>query len=193
MIHLLDKLDRMTFLWLNGQHTSQSDTFWLWITDTISWIPLYAFFLGIIIWKFRKDSPWIIAGIALLILCCDQFTSSFMKPFFGRLRPCHNPEISQLVHLARNCGGQFGFASGHAANSFGFATFIWLLFRPFIKFSWLMFFWAGLVAYSRIKVGVHYPGDVMVGAAIGLIFGWLIFKLLNEVYFRSQLEPLIKD
>jgi undecaprenyl-diphosphatase len=142
---------------------------------------------------FKKDSLYLIMGILLVILASDQFTSSFMKPFFERLRPCHDLEIGQLVHVVKKCGGQFGFASGHSANSFGIAMFAWLTFRSYWKGTWLMFLWAAFVAFSRIMVGVHYPGDIIVGSLIGLFFGWLIFKLLEQIYFRIRLMPIIKN
>jgi undecaprenyl-diphosphatase len=95
--------------------------------------------------------------------------------------------------VVKKCGGQFGFASGHAANSFGIAMFTWLTFRSYWKGTWLMFLWAAFVAFSRIMVGVHYPGDIIVGSLIGLFFGWLIFKLLEQIYFRIRLMPIIKN
>jgi undecaprenyl-diphosphatase len=116
-----------------------------------------------------------------------------MKPLFGRLRPCHDPEISQLVHLAGSCGGRFGFASGHAANSFGLAMYVWLVFRH--RFPWiaLLFLWAAMVAFSRVMIGVHYPLDIATGGLTGVFSGWLMFRLTETVYFHFKLEPLIKD
>jgi undecaprenyl-diphosphatase len=193
MLDWLDHIDKEIFLYINSFHSPLSDQIWIWITNIPSWIPLYLLLLFIVIKVFKKDSVYIIIGLILVILASDQFTSSFMKPFFGRLRPCHDPEIGYLVHIAKKCGGQFGFASGHAANSFGIAMFIWMVFRSYWKWTWLIFLWALTVAISRIMIGVHYPGDILTGGLIGASFGGLIFKLTGELYFRIKLEPLIKN
>ena len=174
-------------------HSGYSDKFWLFVTNTTSWIPLYVLLLALIIKIFRRDSVSVIASILLVILFSDQFTSGFMKPFFERFRPCHNPAIQNLVHVPGKCGGLYGFASGHAANSFGIAMFIWLIFRSYSRWAFIMFLWAFTVAYSRIAIGVHYPGDIIVGGLVGVFFGWLVFVLLQEIYFRIKLEPLIKN
>ena len=114
----------------------------------------------------------------------DQFTSGLMKPFFERLRPSHEPALEGMVHMVSGySGGKYGFASSHAANTFGIAMFLSCLLKvekPWI--NWL-FLWAALVSYTRIYLGVHYPGDIIVGALIGVAFGWLVFKL----YIRTTL------
>lgn len=193
MLDLLKKIDSDLFLFFNQFHNDASDSFWDFVTTIETWIPLYAFLIFILIRVFKKDSIYLIAGVLMVVLFSDQFTSSFMKPFFERLRPCHDPFIGHLVHVATKCGGQYGFASGHSANSFGIAMFIWLTFRTYWKGTWLMFAWAFLVAFSRIMVGVHYPGDILVGGVVGLFFGWLVFNVVQEVYFRINLLPLIKN
>lgn len=193
MLEFLDTLDKKIFLYLNQYHNETSDVMWQTITNIPTWIPLYIFILLMMIIVFKKDSLYMIMGILLVILISDQFTSSFMKPFFERLRPCHDLEIGQLVHVVKKCGGQFGFASGHSANSFGIAMFTWLTFHSHWKGAWLMFVWAAFVAFSRIMVGVHYPGDIIVGSLVGMFFGWLIFKLLEQIYFRIKLMPIIKN
>ena len=150
-----------------------------WFTETNSWIPFYGLLITLIIWKFRWKSIYILITIALLITACDQFTSSFMKPFFGRLRPCHDPIIQNAVHLVtEGCGGKHGFASSHAANTFGLAMFLWLLMKPFFRYMALMFLWAALVSYSRVYVGVHYPGDILIGGLVGVLTGWVCYRLL---------------
>jgi undecaprenyl-diphosphatase len=193
MLEFLDTLDKKIFLYINRHHSETSDVIWQTITNIPTWIPLYVFILLMIIVVFKKDSLYLIMGILLVILASDQFTSSFMKPFFERLRPCHDFEIGQLVHVVKKCGGQFGFASGHSANSFGIAMFTWLTFRSYSKGTWLMFVWAAFVAFSRIMVGVHYLGDIVVGGLVGIFFGWLIFNLLQQIYFRTKLMPIIKN
>ncbi len=193
MLEFLDHIDKQLFLYLNGMHTDATDSFWQTITEIPTWIPLYLTILVFMILVFRKDSFFLIAGLLLVVLCADQFTSSFMKPFFERLRPCHDPSIAHLAHVVKGCGGRYGFASGHAANSFGIAMFTWITFRAYWRGAWLMFVWAFFVALSRVMVGVHYPGDIVTGGLAGLFFGWAIFKVLEEVYFRIRLLPLIKN
>ena len=193
MLRFLDKIDKEVFLYFNGFHNEISDTIWQTITNIPTWIPLYIFLIFCIFWKFKLDGVYLVFGVLLTILICDQFTSSFMKPFFERLRPCHDNEIGYLVHVVRKCGGQYGYASGHSANSFGIAMFIWMTFRSYWSGTWIMFVWAFFVAFSRIMVGVHYPGDIITGAVLGIFFGWIIIKLVEEIYFRARLLPLIKN
>jgi undecaprenyl-diphosphatase len=193
MIDWLDQVDKTIFLWLNSIYSDFSDKAWLVITYIPTWIPLYVLIFFLFIRIFKKDSIYLIAGLLLVVLVCDQFTSGFMKPFFERPRPCHNAEIAHLVHVANKCGGKFGFASGHSANSFGIAMFVWMVFRSYWKWSWLIFIWAAVVAYSRIAIGVHYPGDILAGGILGISFSYLIFRLTSEIYFRSRQKPLIKN
>jgi undecaprenyl-diphosphatase len=106
-----------------------------------------------------------------------------MKPYFTRLRPSHEPSLEGLVHLVEGYkGGTYGFASSHAANTFGTAMFLYLLFR--IKKSWIvwLFPWAAFVSYTRIYLGVHYPGDIVGGAGVGLLCAWFSFKLCMLLY-----------
>jgi len=192
MIEWLDHIDKEIFLFVNSFHSSLSDQIWIWITNIPSWIPLYLLLIFFIIKIYKKDSIYIIAALLLIILASDQFTSSFMKPFFGRFRPCHDPDIGHLVHVANKCGGQYGFASGHSANSFGIAMLIWLVFNSYWRWIWLIFLWAFTIAFSRIMVGVHYPGDIIVGGLVGTFFGWLIFMIVAKIYYKIN-QKAIKE
>ncbi|MFY0650797.1 MAG: phosphatase PAP2 family protein [Cyclobacteriaceae bacterium] len=184
MIEWLNHIDQELFIFLNGLHIDFLDGLMLWITNKKSWIPLYLLIIGFIIYQKRWQSIWIFVAIVLVIAGADQLTSSFMKPFFERLRPCHQPLLADAVYNIGKCGGQYGFASGHAANTFGLATILFLtLDKEFGWFKW-MFLWAAIVSYSRVYVGVHYPGDILVGAMVGVLIAHLIFQLYS--YFQPK-------
>lgn len=119
----------------------------------------------------------VILALIVVIILSDQAASSLMKPLFERFRPCHDPELQEQVRLVAGCGGRFGLASSHAANSFGLALFIWIALKRTYRYIWLMFIWAAFVSYSRIYLGVHYPGDILVGALAGIISAILMWRL----------------
>ena len=170
--------DTELFLFLNGLHAAWLDPVMTFISGKLTWTPFYLILLYLVIKNYKKQSVLIILGIILLIVCSDQVSSGIFKPLFERPRPCHNEAIKDLVHLPDGrCGGAYGFISSHACNVFALAVFMTnILKRYYRKIGWVMFVWASLVAYSRIYMGVHYPGDVIVGAAVGAIIGWLMFK-----------------
>lgn len=181
--------DERLFLYLNGMHQEWLDPIMGGLTGKLIWIPLYAFFVYLIIKHFKKGSIWILAGIGLAILMADQTASGFMKPFFERLRPCHDPRWEGLIYNYGGCGGMYGFVSSHAANTFALAIYLNLLFRGRIKgFGWL-FLWAAVVSYTRIYLGVHYPLDIIVGALVGLLSGWVSWFLARKAK-RTYLQKL---
>jgi undecaprenyl-diphosphatase len=168
MIEALTELDKQLFLYLNGLHAGWLDPIMLYISQTYIWIPLYLLLLFFILKNFGRDS-WIpLLGILVTIVLSDQITSSVIKPLFERLRPSREPSLSGMVHIVNGYkGGLYGFVSSHAANTFGVSLFVWVLFRSEYKWLWVLFIWATIVSYSRIYLGVHYPGDILGGMAIG--------------------------
>jgi undecaprenyl-diphosphatase len=133
--------------------------------------------LYLVIKEYKKESWIILLGIAITILLADQITASFMKPYFARLRPSREPTLQGLIHIVKGyTGGQFGFASSHAANTFGTATFFFLAFGKTKRWIIWLFVWAAFMTYTRIYLGVHYPGDILVGGIVGMICGWVGFK-----------------
>jgi undecaprenyl-diphosphatase len=187
MLEYLKNIDESLFLFLNGLHNDVFDFIMHWITYQQTWYPFYLLLVIWMIWKYKSNAVVPILVIVLAITISDQFTSSFMKPFFERLRPCHDPSISHLVHVVDGCGGQYGFASSHASNSFALATLLFLFFRSEFKYTSILFIWAGVVAYSRIYVGVHFPGDIIVGALVGFIVGLILFSLYSKIPAKYKL------
>lgn len=174
MLDKLITLDTNLFLWLNSFHSQAWDKIMWFISGKVEWLPLYIIILGYIVYKFRWRSILIILLLILTITLADQLAVKAFKEVFQRLRPSHNPDISQWIHIVNNYrGGSFGFVSNHAANSFALASFLsFLLWKNWFTLS--IFFWAILVSYSRIYLGVHYPGDIVGGAVLGSVIGWLM-------------------
>ena len=129
--------------------------------------------------------------VGIVITLCDQTASGLLKNIVQRLRPSNEPTLAGLVHLSKaGPGGLYGFVSSHAANVFGLATFLFfVLDNQFKPLKYWLFIWAILVSYSRIYNGVHYPGDIVVGAFIGIGYGYLMAK----AYFRSNIYLLKRE
>ncbi len=185
MIISLQELDENLFLFLNSFHSPVLDAFVFQFTQTITWIPLYIFLSFIIIKNFKNSWWWILAAILITVLFADQTTSAFFKPYFMRLRPCHDQRWDEVIHNYGICGGMYGFASSHAANSFGVAAIINMATK--IKYFRWLYLWAVLFSYTRIYLGVHYPSDVVVGALIGVLSAWL--ALLIVTGFQRKFFP----
>ncbi|MEK6781241.1 MAG: phosphatase PAP2 family protein [Bacteroidota bacterium] len=183
------ELDKKLFLLLNGFHSDSVDHIILLATKTQFWTPLYLFLIYLIFKKFNTKGWLVLVGVALSILLSDQITSGIMKPFFERLRPSQDPSLQGLVHLVDGYkGGLYGFASGHAANTFATACFVWLLFKNQYRWIWTIFIWAGCMTYTRIYLGVHYPGDILVGGIVGLGCGYSGYRFY--CWIKNKLEKI---
>ena len=188
MIERIIELDQELFLYLNSLRNYYVDIAMYYITDRFFWVWFYALIIALIIWKFKKQALYVLPVLILGIVLADKFSSDFMKFYFERLRPCHDPGLRDFVLLGKECGGLYSFTSSHAANSFAFGTGFWLFLKPYFRYSWLIFIWAALVSYSRVYVGVHYPGDIIVGAMCGAIIAWLIYTIFRKIVLRMKPE-----
>jgi undecaprenyl-diphosphatase len=191
MIETINYWDEKAFLWLNSFHLEVLDPVVLQLTQTITWIPLYVLLLYLIYRIDSKNTLWILGGVMLTILLADQVSSGLMKPYFERLRPCHDPRWEGMMHVYGRCGGLYGFVSSHAANTFGLATFLTLkLGKKQKAIAWL-FLYALVVSYTRIYLGVHYPLDLFFGALVGVLaafFFWLCVVVVRRKIVKKVLE-----
>jgi undecaprenyl-diphosphatase len=165
--------------------------------DAIMWVVshdlfIYPFIFLFLFWQFKTSSPKraivMVLGIGFCVATADLSTN-IVKHKVQRYRPSHNLELMQQVHTVNDYhGGQFGFFSSHAANSFAVVTLFFLAAKAQIsKRSRYLFYLLPLtIIYSRIYLGVHYPSDVMVGAVWGILIGWLVFTLLTRFFFKEQ-------
>ena len=172
---MLERLDQNLLLFLNSLNSPFWDQVMYSISGTVIWIPLYLAILVAFGVKYKRKFLVLILMIIIAITLSDQ-SSVLFKNSFQRLRPCHEPALEGLVHIVKGrCGGSFGFVSSHASNAFTAAIFSLLLIRK-RWFTYSMIFWALLVGYSRVYLGVHYPGDVICGSLVGVIIGWGVYK-----------------
>lgn len=184
--------DRSAFLAINGAHSPWADAFFWQVSRLELWIPLYVFFLVLLQrrWGWR-GLAWSVPVIGLMVLCTDTGSVVLFKNTVQRLRPSHAADLQGLVHLVRDengqlfTGGAFGFVSSHATNHFGIAAFMVGILQGTPRWAMpLLFGWAGLIAFSRVYLGVHYPGDVIVGGIYGAFVGLLAYRLFLYIHQR---------
>ena len=190
---IIKQLDQSLFLFLNDQHGLFWDKAMFLFSSREIWIPFYLLIVYLIIKTYRKNAIYILLLIGLSIAVSDQF-SVLIKNLVERPRPSNDPLIKDIVHLVAGYrGGAFGFFSSHASNTFTIAATASMLFKN-RSFSVTIFAWAILVSYTRIYLGLHYPGDILTGWSWGALFGFGFYKLMilvQEKYFKA-VHPDIK-
>lgn len=179
IIHTLKDVDEHLFIIINSIHCPIGDFVMWWVSNRWIWIPLYLI-LAISIFRHQKflDAVLCITAIGIAVALADQLSASVIRPAVERLRPsCPDNTLSAIIHTVNGYhGGRFGFPSCHAANSFALATFLSLIYRTW-NARLLIIGWALLLCWSRIYLGVHYPGNILVGITVGVICGVIMFAL----------------
>ncbi|GAK93194.1 putative membrane-associated phospholipid phosphatase [Nonlabens ulvanivorans] len=152
-------------------------------------IPLYLYLLYLLYKKLGKRELVIaLITIAILVAVSDQIAMLFKNTLVQRLRPFREPALEGLISKVGKSGGTYGFYSGHASNAMALAVFMWHMLKRSHKITGiLLFVWAILVAYSRVYLGVHYPGDVLMGMFMGTVIGWLCYRLF--AFAKAKYAP----
>lgn len=182
MINWLHQIDQQLFLILNSFHHSLLDPFMLFFSGQLIWIPFVGFFFW---YSYRKRGkfPTLYFGLFLLMaLAASDVTSSYiLKNTFSRLRPCKEIDLQPLIYnFGQRCGGRYGFVSSHAANAVALVFFS-LRTLPFGKIMGMIWLIPLFVSFSRIYLGVHYPGDILGGTLVGLLWGLTFSWMYNSM------------
>lgn len=189
MLDTLTGLDADLLLRINGAHAPYWDSFMWLYTGRWVWIPMYA----AILWAVCRSYPWraaltVVVAVALCILLADQTCATLIRPIVARPRPTQDDSpIHMLVHVVNGYrGGHYGFPSCHGVNSYALATFMSLL---MVRRRWVIFMlaWATLNCYTRLYLGVHYPGDIIVGGIIGATLAALLYLAAMAVIGRMRM------
>ena len=175
------------------------NTFFDWLMPFLRipafWVPLYIFLLVFIILNVKKNAGLLILFTLITITLTDQVSSSLIKPFFHRLRPCADEAIAAWHRSLINCPINSSFTSSHAVNHFGLAMFFYFTLKEYLgKYASLFFVWAFAICYAQVYVGVHYPLDVICGGILGCMLGYFtafLYKRILQYLRRKELQNTI--
>lgn len=179
MFEKLLEWDRETFLYLNSLGIESYDGFWVTITKTSTWIPLFVLFLALLFWKTSKKEAGSKLLAVLSLIAFVLLITHFTKEFVARIRPNNDIGTDALIRVLQS-PSDYSFFSGHAASSFAITTIMVLLLRKKLKWAWIFYLWPLLFSMSRIYVGVHFPMDILVGALVGVFSAFGFYALYNR-------------
>lgn len=162
------------------------------LREKLVWVPLYVLLGYLFYRRYKLKALWLLALAGLTILLCDQISSSLIKPLVQRARPCNNPFLQARLLLSHGCNG-FSFVSSHAANHFGLATFLALVVENKKRWVPWLYGWAFSIGFSQIYVGVHYPADIVGGALLGTVLGFLTGLAARTWVLKQDFKPVRKN
>ena len=184
MIETLTSIDEHILLFFNGNHTPFMDELMSLITGKWIWIPFYLILIDLLFKRLGpKYAALTLLAVVLAIVMTDQICASVIRPYIGRLRPCNpdNPIFEYITIVKGISPGGYSWPSCHAANTFALATLLSCVLRS-RSFTFMIFTWAIVVSISRLYLGVHYPTDILCGAAFGSVFGYISLMIVSRLY-----------
>lgn len=194
MLEFLIDIDQSLMVALNGMHSAYMDTFMMLFSGRWVWVPMYAAIFAAVLWRYGWRRGLLLSlAVGLAVTIADQTCATLLRPLVERLRPANldNP-LSAMIHIVDGYrGGQYGFPSCHAANTFALAAAVAILLqrRGVVAF---VYAWALVTCYSRVYLGVHYPGDLLVGAIVGTAAA-LLCVLVVRHYTRALQAPQLLE
>ena len=192
LLSMLKAMDTMVFLTVNSHHNAYFDSVMWLVSGKLIWVPMYVSLFFVLLKNYSYKVVFtILLAIGVVILFTDSFTAQVIRPWVCRLRPSNldNP-MSSMVHVVDGYrGGAYGFPSNHASNTWGLAFFITFLFRRY-KLTFFFFLWALLVCYSRMYLGVHYFGDLLIGGLLALAGASTVFYVFRKVSGDTRLQKV---
>ena len=193
MIEQLQHLDADLFTMINGVHNVYFDHMMWFVSSKLSWLLLIVAVLLIGFKKGWRQALLLLTAIALTVLIADQLSSGLIKHLVERPRPSHTASLASSIHIVNDYrGGAYGFVSSHAANSLGACLLLCLLLRNALT-TFVLLLWTALQCYSRIYLGVHYPGDIAGGLVVGLFAALVVHRLwlmVEQRYFHEDATRL---
>lgn len=184
-IRALESADQAATLGINSLHTPFTDQIWTIFSDREVWYPLYAAIAIFLVYRLGwKKGLIVVLGLVLTILACDQF-SNIIKDLVDRVRPSSDQSmIARGLHIVEKPSRSFSFFSAHSANAMGLTSCSYIVIKSLLRarllgYSVLMYLWATLVSISRVFVGKHFLGDVLVGIIVGIAFGIIMAKIVR--------------
>lgn len=179
-------IDQMWLLAINGAHAPWADTLFWWVSKSYVWIPLYALLIGLLIKQFGwKRGLIYTAALFVAAGLSDYISSGIIKHLVCRPRPTHEPAIMDMVHTVNGYfGGKYGFVSSHAANTMSVAVLFALIWQQKNNHGWWLLLYVVLNCYSRMYLGVHYPGDILGGLIVGGLVAWGVYAITQRLVKR---------
>jgi undecaprenyl-diphosphatase len=187
MLERIINLDKKLFIFLNNLGSKPFDDFWLLVTKQFNWIPFFLLLLVILYKKIGAKKTLIaLLSIAALIAFTNELTD-LVKFSVQRIRPCNDTELTGLIRIVK-ASDTFSYFSGHAANSIAAMMFIYLILREYYNYTYLIFLYPLIFAYSRIYLGLHFPLDIISGYIFGSLTGILFYRIYILIFTKLKTE-----